>query len=43
MRNTTKKLMLGTIVGGAVLTVGIALGYAIHKTKINKFIDILFF
>ena len=42
MKNTTKKLIASAIVGGAVLAVGIAVGYTIHKTKINKFIDICY-
>ena len=42
MKNATKKLIASSIVGGAVLAVGIAVGYTIHKTKINKFIDICY-
>ena len=42
MKNKTKKLVSSAIIGGAVLAVGVAVGYTIHKTKINKLIDICY-
>lgn len=38
MKTTTDQLVTRILIGGAVLTAGVAIGYMLHKTKINKLI-----